>query len=96
MANSTGSLRALMRWDLCYINCYNSLIEFYLFPLVSPHDSGCAFSQVLTLPGLELILEQRMEEGLTFPWAWGSEALNRLCAVDHQGQLAMVSILSAP
>ncbi|BDA45161.1 hypothetical protein COCOBI_06-6410 [Coccomyxa sp. Obi] len=48
--------------------------------------------KVYTLPSLELILAQRLEEGLTFPWAWNIDTahLSRLCAVDPQGELALV------
>ena len=48
-----------------------------------------------TLPSLELTLAQKLEEGLTFPWSWSIDAaqLSRLCAIDPQGQLALVSTL---
>jgi hypothetical protein len=49
-------------------------------------------AQVFSLPGLELVFAQRLEEALTFPWAWNADAmqLSRLCAVDPDGQLALV------
>ena len=49
-------------------------------------------AQVFSLPGLELVLAQRLEEALTFPWAWNADAmqLSRLCAVDPDGQVALV------
>ncbi|KAK9908560.1 hypothetical protein WJX75_009693 [Coccomyxa subellipsoidea] len=48
--------------------------------------------KVFSLPGLELVLAQRLEEALTFPWAWNADAmqLSRLCAVDPDGQVALV------
>lgn len=54
--------------------------------------------QVYTLPGLELVLAQRLEEALTFPWAWTLEPaqLARLCATDPTGQLALVILASSP
>jgi len=54
--------------------------------------------QVYTLPGLELVLAQRLEEALTFPWAWPLEPaqLSRLCTTDPTGQLALVIFAQSP
>ena len=53
--------------------------------------------QVYSLPGLELLLCQELQDGLTFPWAWTSEQaqLIRASAVAPDGQLAMVRTVHA-
>ena len=51
-----------------------------------------AWLQVFALPGLELLVCQELQDGLTFPWAWKPEQaqLIRAAAVAQDGQLAMV------
>ena len=49
--------------------------------------------QVFSLPGLELLLAQRMEACLGFPWGWAADQAPRLpavCAAAADGQLAIV------
>ena len=50
--------------------------------------------QVFSLPNLELLVCQELQDGLTFPWAWKPEqaALIRAAALAQDGQLAMVSL----
>lgn len=52
-------------------------------------------TQVFALPGLELLLCQELQDGLTFPWEWKPEQaqLTRAAAVAQDGQLAMVNDL---
>ena len=54
----------------------------------NPHTNA----QVYSLPGLELLLCQELQDGLTFPWAWTSEQAQpiRASAIAPDGQLAMV------
>ena len=49
--------------------------------------------QVFALPGLELLLCQELQDGLTFPWTWKPEQaqLTRAAAVAQDGQMAMVT-----
>ena len=55
-------------------------------------------SQVYTLPGLELLVCQELQDGLTFPWAWKPEQAQviRAAAVAQDGQLAMVITFDIP
>ena len=50
--------------------------------------------QVFSLPNLELLVCQELQDGLTFPWEWKPEqaALIRAAAFAQDGQLAMVSL----
>jgi hypothetical protein len=55
--------------------------------------------QVFSLPGLELLLAQRMEACLGFPWAWAPDQAPQLpgvCAAAPDGQLAVVSFSFFP
>jgi hypothetical protein len=45
---------------------------------------------VFSLPGLEPLLAQRLEEALGFPWAWAPDQAACACAVGPDGQLALV------
>ena len=49
---------------------------------------------MFALPGLELLVCQELQKGLTFPWAWTYEQaqLIRAAAIARDGQLAMVSV----
>ena len=55
-------------------------------------------AQVYTLPGLELLVCQELQDGLTFPWAWKPEQAQviRAAAVAQDGQLAMVITFDTP
>jgi len=55
-------------------------------------------AQVYTLPGLELLVCQELQDGLTFPWAWKPEQAQviRAAAVAQDGQLAMVITFHIP
>ena len=51
--------------------------------------------QVYSLPGLELLLAQRMEACLGFPWPWAPDQAHQLpvvCAAAADGQLAIVRV----
>ena len=62
-----------------------------VLPTLNPRPHA----QVFALPGLELLLCQELQDGLTFPWAWKPEQaqLLRAAAVAQDGQLAMVNAL---